>query len=146
MFRPLLPIVLALLSFVVLPTPRAFAADNGDGAAVKQVAQTFLKEHLKSQDPDATFLKSPLVTTAAKNALRALMKKGGKDFGLESDPVTGGQDHPDNYKIVVGKVEADKAAVSAEAKDFPTIHVRLVKEKSGWKIDGAGEINMGKGR
>ena len=145
MFRRLLATLLALFSFVSIFTPHATAADGGDSAAVKQVAETFLKEHVKSEAPDAAFLKSPLITSAAKDALRAMMKKAGKDFGLEADPVTGAQDHPDSYKFVVGKVSADNATVSAEAKDFPTIHFRLVKEKSGWKIDGAGQINMGKG-
>lgn len=144
MFRPF-AILLAVFSFIGFSTPRTVAADSGDSAAVNQVVQTFLKAHLKSEAPDADFLKSPLVTPAAKDALRAMMKKGGKDFGLEADPVTGGQDHPDSYKFAVGKVEADKATATASAKDFPTIHFRLVKEKSGWKIDGAGSINMGKG-
>jgi hypothetical protein len=146
MLRPFFAILLALFWFVGLSTPRSVAADSGDAAAVKQVVQTFLKEHLASHDPDASFLKSPLVTPAAKDALRAMKKKAGKDFGLEADPVTGGQDHPDSYKFAVGKVEADKATATAAAKDFPTIQFRLAKEKSGWKIDGVGEINMGKGR
>jgi len=111
---------------------------------VKQISENFLKGYTTSKNPDGYLLKSPVITAAAKSALQAILKKAGKE-GLETDPVTGGQDFPEHYKFVVGNVSADKAMVSAEAKDFTTVHFRLVKEKGSWKIDGAGGINMGKG-
>src|SRR5258708_6204960 len=125
MFRSFPTLLLALLSFIVLPMAPASAAGDAAGAAVKKVSQTFFKEYLASKDPWVYLVKSPLLTPAAKNAFLTIKKKADKDGGLDSDPVTKGQDHPKSYQIVSVELQPDKATAVAEAKGFPSIFMRF---------------------
>jgi len=136
MFRSLPALLLALLSFIGLPTTPASAAD--DGAAVKKVGQTFFKEYLTSKDPWAYLEKSPLLSPAAKHSFLTIKKKADKDGGLDSDPVTKGQDHPKSYQIVNVGLQPDKATAVAEAKGFPSILSLLRFGGQGWE----GRINL----
>jgi len=141
MFRSFPALLLALLSFVVLPTTPASAAGADESAAVKKLGQTFFKEYLASKDPSAYMEKSPLLTPDARHAYLTIKKKADKDGGLDSDPVTGGQDHPKSYQIVDVSVQTDKAMAVAEAKGFTSIFIRFVKEKNDWKINSVGGVN-----
>lgn len=135
-------LLLCLMASTVSTT--ALAASPDEDRAEK-VATRFLKDYLSSGYLDY-FRESPLVTAAAKAALRkmeAAAKKKSPEVPLDHDPVVLGQDHAETYSIENIVITGDKATVEGVAEGFPKIPLRLVRTKGGWLIDGAGEINPG---
>ena len=136
-------LICLLLSFAACLVPGSAPAASPDEDRAEKVATRFLKDYLSSGYLDY-FRESPLVTAAAKAALRKLeaaAKKKSPEVPLDHDPVLQGQDHAGTYRVENIVITGDKATMEGVAEGFPNIPLRLVRTKGGWLIDGAGEIN-----
>lgn len=136
---------LLCLSAALLACVLPATAAPSDEERATFVATRFLKDYFGSGLLDY-FRESPLVTPAAKAALRKLeaaAKKKNPELGLDYDPVVQGQDYAESYRLDNLMIDGDKATAEGVAEGFPPIKLRLVRTKSGWLIDGAGAINPG---
>jgi hypothetical protein len=132
-----------LLCFLALTIATGAQAASTDDERVHSVVARFLKDYF-NDGYAPYFLESLLVTPAAKASLRRLdaaAKKKDPKVGLDRDLVAQGKVHAAEYSVENIIVTGDKATAEGVAEGFPKIALRLVRNKSGWLIDGAGEIN-----
>lgn len=147
---------LAILLFAMLIS----GISHADCQQSAQVADKFMNAYThynndvfnhKSQETASHWLqRSELVTDNFKKSYQQLLaaaKKQDPELGLDFDPVFNAQDYPDKgLKILTCEEASSIVTLVGKAKEWENfkVSVKMLMTKAGWRVDGAGVINMPK--
>jgi len=128
-------------------------AQSSDGEP-SQVAVNFLNTYVKAaasftngeKSVTQWMAKEPLVTERFRKALARLYRNArarDPESGYGADPIVGGQDFPDEFRLVSTLIEGETARVVLIGTDpgFPMeVKVVLIQTSGKWFVDGSGDL------
>ena len=90
------------------------------------------------------------VTQGFKHAYRQIVedaRKAEPEIGLDFDPVFDAQDYPDKgFKVLRCDDQSNLVTLSGREWENFLVVIKTVKTKDGWRVDGAGVINVPEGQ
>lgn len=141
------------LVLTLLVVQSGISADSSDGEP-SQVAVNFLNAYVKAsasfpngeRSVTQWMAKEPNVTERFRKALARLYRDArarDPESGYGSDPIVGGQDFPNEFRVVSTLIEGEKARVVLIGTDpgFPMeVKVALIQTSGKWFVDGSGDL------
>ncbi|MDD1616269.1 MAG: hypothetical protein CG439_1403 [Methylococcaceae bacterium NSP1-2] len=134
-------------------------AECGQGA---EVANGFLDDYIKynadvynqkTQETDLQWIKrNEKLTDNFKKAYKNLVEQAQKqdpELGLGFDPIFDAQDYPDQgFNIVNCEQQSNLVTLAGKNKEWENFKVvlKVINTKKGWRVDGAGVINIPKNK
>jgi hypothetical protein len=145
----------AIILFAAMLVSGVCHAQCGQGA---EVANGFFDDYIKynadvyNQKTQETTLqwiqRNETLTDNFKKAYKNLVEQAQKqdpELGLDFDPIFDAQDYPDQgFKVVDCEQQANLVTLAGKDKTWENfkVVVKVINTKKGWRVDGAGVINI----